>query len=433
MADAAQPIGAERHYIDPNSPEARSAAAGSPVDPAPSYPSDPVDPAPAPAPTPPTQESAPPAPSPDEPPLFDDPRNAIARRAKERGGRAVNLPPNIDFDSIPEGVPLEGQAPIEPAPQEPAPAPAPSGQGNEPQRLAPAGEYTLTVNGNSIRVSREDALRYAGFEDEAHASGVPDASLVKWAQMNLAAEMNLEAARQAKRMARQGDPSGEHHATEPPSPTPAPQDDVRQRRLELMETIQIGEPEAALRAKEELDRMDFEALSTQTRVRERFNSAVEQVNQAVAEAASQNRDILADPMLTDVYKSAIARSVVDELQRVRPDLVTDVKRLELLNNPTEAITAYHGAIAGGHNVRKPADLLNDAARSVRERFVQGQSAAPRHQAPASRQEQKQRLMQQPTRTDYAPQAPASAPPPGHRNLSAVISRMRAARHQGDAY
>jgi hypothetical protein len=429
----ARHIDPQQHYLDPNGPENRAQAEGRPVDDRPSEVSDPVDP-PSSDPAPVTAK-APPAPPKDdeEPPLFRDPRDEIARRARERRAQEEGTRPgilNIDEASIPEGVPIEGQEPAAPPaqPQAAAPQDGPITPPAPPQQRQQAqdGSYKLTVNGSTFNVSKDQLLMYAEL-DEHDARDVPEPALVKIAQKNLAAEQALQAAKEAKRLARQAAPAteGEHHA---PDQQSQPDADTRQRKLQLMETVQIGDPEAALQAKRELDDLEWNERQAQTRLNDAVANAGRQIDEAWKSA--NLADITGDEVKTSAFAGLLPRKLADEVRRVAPEHITDEVYQVLLNEPQRAVAAYQGALAEGRAVRKPAEMIESIASTVRGRFTQPVSTP---QPTTTRVEEKQRLMQQPTRTEYEQPRSQDAQRVNGRDPSAVIAGMRRARHQPSGY
>ena len=444
MADGFKPIDGARHYLDPNSPEARASREGEnapDVQPKPF--ADPAEPSlGAPAARPAARPAAPAetAPQDDAPKLRVDPRTAMFKRIGERTPRSTEgAPLNIDAASIPEGVGFEGddqisddaapaRTPIPPAVQsQNPPVGNPADRGNAPQG------YNLKVNGNHFSVSREDALRYAGLSEE-EARDLPDVSIVKAAQINLAAEMNLTDAKAQRRSAPPAAHLADDHigtdqranGSQPNQPLAASQP----QEAELIEQIQLGDPEQALKAFDELSRR----RQQQNTIVQRAADVQRGIQTDIESFAESNADIAGDPFLADAHRTALVRGAVEELRRVVPHMVSDALVPQLTTNPQLALQCYTAAMADGFKVKKPIDLLKDAADGVRERF--GGKREQRDPAPAptplqTRIEAKRALVQQPTRSQF--EAPSTQPAQQMsraQKASAAIAQMRQSRHQG---
>lgn len=444
IASTTRPVHPEQHMIDPNSPEARAARAGDAVDYQPAPFVEHVEPEPGAPPA-----AAPPAPAareerrdPDQPPLRVDPRNAIYARTREtRPAAAPEARLNIEMMGLPEGVPVverdedfidetdntprERGAVEEAVPRKAAHDPV---QTDLLQHSAPQS-FQLKVNGNQFAVSREDALRYAGLDEET-ARGIPDVAIARAAQINLAAEQRLLDAKQESSSARTAAPGGVGHQAnvgQQPAPVQSPSPPEEDEEA-LLERVQIGEPAEAKKALDALIQRGVQRTLGQTQAQQTMQSMQREVDEAVDAFAAANKDIASDPFLGDAHMTAAVHEAVKELQEKVPAMVTPEVALKLRQNPGAALQAYQAARIDGAPLRRPSEIFDAAAAQVRSRFVSPQPARhdpPPAAAPASRVEEKRRLIQQPTRSDTV-SMDATQGRPARRNPSDVI-RAEAAR------
>jgi hypothetical protein len=119
----------------------------------------------------------------------------------------------------------------------------------------PAKTYTLKVYGNDISVKSFDELaEHAGLDPE-DAAELPEATLIRAAQISLAAQAKLDEARQGRTAARpQADQPANQAANDnldndAPQPQPA---DQRNRVREVVEKIQFGDPDEGATALQQL-------------------------------------------------------------------------------------------------------------------------------------------------------------------------------------
>jgi hypothetical protein len=415
-------VAADRHAVDPNSPQAEALRSGRVPDMAVPPVNDPTEPLPEPSPEP---ERQPPAPRKDldEPPVFaDGGRRGVFERIKARDTRAVEgARPNIDPGSVPEGVGFEDETLSTPTEREP-----PNGRREADAATAP-DKFTLKVYGNTISVTREEARRYAGLDE---ADEIPDAAIVRLAQKNLA----LDEERERVKSQRRGDApplADDHIGTQArttgdsqPEPTPAqPQAD------ELVEKLQMGAPGEALEAFRTIAR----SVLNEGAAQRSLAGAQQVISQEIESFGDANPDVTGDGDMAAAHRAIVARRAADELRRVAPQMVSDAAYQKLVNNPEFAGRAYATAIAEGYKVKPVGSLLEESARTVRQGFASQQQDTPRLDGvprPAhDRAAAKERLLQQP-RSD-APQQfqPPQGQRPQRRSASAVIADIKRARHQ----
>lgn len=379
-----------------------------------------------------------------DPPPVADPRAALAKRFAERraAARAGAVPrshvPNIDGDDItdpshPDYIAGEDDDDDEASHGRTQQAPAGQEDAQPVRSTTPAGErrFQLKVNGSTLNVTREEAIRYAGL-DADEAADLPEPSLLRAAQINLAAEQRLEEAKRASQsrtsVAEPGTPAGEdgQARTEPQQTRRAtPGSDT----VELARELQYGDPEEAAAKIEsyfenKLTQRDT-TLSAQ-RIAQDAVGAIERFGQA-------NDDLNTDDFAADALKTAMVRGIVDELKGVG---ISDAEATYLLNNPQIATQAYVGARASGMKVRDMDSILTEAGSRVRDRFGMKTREAVQpsqtEQPGRSRRDEKQRLVSQPASSGVpsAPRTRQAAPQDRQALASQRIRQMRAGRHQG---
>jgi hypothetical protein len=391
-----------------------------------------------------TPAAAPKASEPQEPVLYDSRSRIYARfnrdRAQEQNGNKTVEATEQDVESamvdpreIPEGVampprpvPAKEQNVNEAAPGEsPATAPQPEA------RLAPSSGYQLKVNGNAFQVSREDLLRYAGV-DEADASGLPDVSLVRAAQINLAAQMRLDEAKQASSGARAARAPGD---TQPEQPQPSqdrtePQAARTPARVtrEEVEAIQLGDPEEAAKVLEGIVAKVVDQRAHQRTIEQRANEIDQELRTAIADFGVKNPDLAANDLALDFVRSQIVREAIADIEKVvvvQPD-----ERAELLNKPELVTLAYKNARLQGRTLRTPAEMFEAAGARVRQAMnlqaVQPAPAAAPFPSQA-RLEAKRALPMQPVRAGAMDQLSRPTAPQERRPVSETRQMMRAMR------
>lgn len=384
-----------------------------------------------------SRTAPPPEPAPAEPEmprLRVDPRDAIA--ARSRAARAARNPDGhtapADRFNIPQGIPVEGdedeaaraaeeaeatRAPVAPqAERRPAPpAAAPSAD----------GRFTLRVDGNDFSVSREELLRYAEVEPD-EAPDYSEISLVKLAQKHLAASSRLEAAKAEAKAARATTPRtpqatipGQDESTA--DATDQPGEQLHQLSdKQLIEKVQFGDADEALAATQLLNQRQFERMSLGERLKE-ING---EIGTTINSFGEKNADIASDGFLQSAHRATLVDMVVDEIAANAPGM-TPNQVAQLKANPNLAMDAYKAARLDGLNVRKPAELFDAAANTVRTRF--GRPTPQREEQrdnppPAqSRTEAKRGLLAQPRPESASMGAPQAAP---RRQTASEVVRAR---------
>ncbi len=390
----------------------------------------------------------------DEPPteptlIQDKSREAIAERFKrqraERRAEAVSPRshvPAVDGDLditdpndpdyiAPENDEQQGDGENDdgeqaPQPRQTAPKPADQRQPEEERR------FELKVNGNTYRVTRDELIQHAGLEP-ADADGIPEVSLQRAAQVNLAAQARLE---DAKRRSTQTRQSGAEQSGTPADEDQTPSDEQDQPRrartpseqaVELIRQIQFGEPEDAAAMVEDL--LDGRLSQHTTELSQ--HQIVEDATNAIAAFGQENADLAADDLMADSLKSQMVRLVVKEL---RP-FINDFQAQLLLNDPQKATQVYVAALAERRGVRPLQEILKESGDVVRQRFnvPRAQRQTPQdsqsRQPQSDRRNEKRMLPRQPAPSGVQQNQRQQPPQDRRANASEVIARMRASRFQ----
>lgn len=382
------------------------------------------------------QSAATPAPGgddePADPPVVgDSARQALAARfaARRAANRAISVPrshvPSVDGDITDPDDP-DYIAPAEEDGDEPAP--------REPAKPA-ARRFTLKVDGNTFDVSREEAFRYAGLDPDADA-GLPEPSVVRAAQINLAAQARLDEAKRERDTQRTRKTATESGI--PADEASTPPDETQTRRsakpgsetVDMVRDIQYGDPEEAAAKIEQY----LENRLTQRETTRTAQSFVEEVQSHIADFGRENGDLASDDVAAETVKSLMVRGIVQDL---KAHGITDAEATQLLNNPELASKAYIGARASGYAVRPMKTILDEAGSTVRSKFRMDRAApadptpTPRASTP-SRRDEKRTLVSQPAPSGMPPER--RQPGPSTLDRQAVASRriqqMKSARFQG---
>ena len=368
------------------------------------------------------RESAPveatPPEEPAEPKQIVDPREAIAARSAARRAKDHAAAENIDPDSAP----IQAHAPGQDDPT--AAAIVEQTRSQHPTiRPDAAKPYELKVNRSAFQASRSELLAACEM-DEGDADGIPDHTLVKIAQKNIAAQMRLD---EAKSLSRNGDttPYAQPQQDYQPAPVPAqPADDD----ADLIQKIQLGDTTEAQQAFNEM----FARRQRADREQQTRASMQNEVGQAVETFGRVNPDIANDAIAADLLRTLSVREAVSELQQKVG--LSEQDCAKLLNNPEMAVQAYTGARIKGYQVRSPAELFASAGQTVRARLnmtapVDNSAAQNLTNAP-DRLAMKRALPQSPARSGAANlSSPAAKPQADVRNPSAIIEQMKRARFQ----
>jgi hypothetical protein len=387
---------------------------------------------PNPTPVAPTPEPAPPAPvearAPSMPEIPVDPRIEIANRFKKqrqteegpftRDASNPNVPPFLQTreptdDTVDD---LSGD--------EPAPPPV------QPVSDTPAEKkIRIKVRSNEFELTRDQLLREAELTEE-EAAGMPETSLIRIAQKNIAANSYLEDARNVEKEARRSlRTSPEHHGTDsdqnaddqpPPPPSRPP---VAPEFKELVEKVQYGEPEEAAAALQQA----VESVATRQQMARFRNEHGNEVAQALEEFQSTNSDLFADEFTAEFVGKAAERLIKDSLVKagLRRE---DVERV--VTSVDAAREAYIEARMVGYKVPAPKELLAQAGAVVRNAFNRpAATSQPQPTAPVlvdTRTVAKRAIPQQPQRATVN-EAVSETPAPKSR--SDAVAQMRKARGQ----
>lgn len=365
---------------------------------------------------------------------FYERRRAIAR-GEQVGGAAVD--PAAPFagkegddeadDSLDEIVRTAREANGE----QPARAP---GQPPAPTQDAPK-TYELKVNRNTYTATREQMLEMAGLTPD-EAQGIPDASLVRAAQINEAARLRLVDTKNTQ--------LSEAADRQPPAPHPeqgndhaAGNQDLGAQGLsalsdtELLQKIQYGDEEEANAA--------FDEKMARANSRQRQTEQRGRVKQTVDEALKRfeqgNPDIVQDAEAMEF----VTNFAVADFRSAMVKAGANPQMVSALSQENAAAT-YSEAVMKGFNLPPVDEILSKAEARTRQVLNKPKGAAPIPplSQPAAPQPQpsaydrrmaaKANLAQTPQRAGS--QVQANQPPPTRENSRmTTLNQMRAARFQ----
>lgn len=334
-------------------------------------------------------------------------------------------------DFTQEGLPPEFVQPA-PAPEAEPQAEAESQPQPEAQPQAQPQTLRLKVNGKELDLPIEEVIAKAQI-------AIASDNLLDKAKNKLAEIDNL--AEQVRLKAQQPSPDGHHAApngqqTEPPlQPTDAQN---RGDGKKLIEAIQFGDPddaerllqeEISRRAQEQVPKVVQEQL-LQQRLRDEGARAAAQLK----EFAEKHKDIAEDPAACAVMEVNTLLLQREDLRKLGLD--PDHLRTDgIPTTPGDIAEAHRFYRANGYAVRSPAQLLEDSLakyqewRGVKkqqtdEAAPQPQVAAPRVELSIARQERRQAVQPQPSRTAQPRQAPQ---PEQSSDRSSIVAKMKAQR------
>jgi hypothetical protein len=401
--------------------EASGIEPGSPRDGVPEIIGEDTPPTPIPAPTPALDQAPANENEPAEPTPVHDPRADIAKRVAER--RAKEREQFIAHEVEPKPLFLEQPA----ANDDNASAPAV----NDNNSPAPeAKTYELKVNGEKASVTREQLLAMADLSAE-DAADLPDAALIKTAQITEAARRRLEAAKNT--------PFGTAPAPAAPAATPAA---IREPQTELspeqsanetpslkdrLEKIQYGDPEEAEAAFE--DAVDLVAAKREAANRMRQVEADQQ--RAIENFGQKYDDVNSHEEASQYVLTKTTAEVINDLRKLG---APEANLIPLRTNPAMAYKAHREARAAGYDVRTPTEILDVAGTAARKLFGLSQEAGQQQPSPTTltparindRQAAKRALSQQPQRSGNPVATDTPAP---QQSRSDAVRKARMARGQ----
>jgi hypothetical protein len=361
-----------------------------------------------------------------EPKPFVDPRKEMAERFRKK--RQEERDQYVAHTDPSTALPLSMQPTEAPANDDNTAAPAVN---DNTGIVPPAADKTfeVKVNGQTAKVSRDQLLAMADLTAE-DAEGLPEATLIKSAQITEAARRRLADAKAT--------PFGAPPAPAAPAATPAantepnaePQSQPSAPRAtpaaikEAIEKMQYGDPEEASAAF--VDALD--ARLDQRSYEQRENVVLQDQNNAIEAFGKKNPDLYANDEASEYLLTRTTTEVINDLRKLG---APEENLIPLRTNPNLAYQAHREARVAGLNVRTPTDILEAAGTAARKLFAIPNGTSQPSAAPAStpandRLAAKRALIQQPQRSGN--QVAAEAPTP-QRTRSAVVQRMRAARGQ----
>lgn len=302
-------------------------------------------------------------------------------------------------------------------------------------------ELELVVYGERYKARKSElAKRY-------DIAGADDATIIRIAQKELAADRRLESSRNAPQPAQP-----EHHrepgaqtreaAPEPTRSSPAKTTLDDEKLEEIASRIQVGDTEEGKAALREI--IEFAAAQSvrAEQVPELIDQAMTQrdhlqeINLAVAKFGEENADLVSKPELRTVVLDVSAQKMREAMAQigVRQDV------LDAMGNNRLAIAdAYHGYRRQGYSLKPTGDLLTDVEGHIRSTFNMPRPSAAQASAPiaspptptVTAQQARERLQRKAT----APQQPrhggtrAEAPQsPRPKTPQEIVNEMRGQRH-----
>lgn len=355
-------------------------------------------------------------------------RELIAERLKLQ--RMADTEANLDELSQLAATGLLTQREPEAAPQPVVPAP----QGG-PAPPAPEISFQVKVRGNEYTASREQLLKMAQMSEE-EAQGLPDAALVRTAQMIASAQSYLSEARDTQRGTRPADrdtgptPEPNNSAERQTDPDRQKPQNTTEKLKDLTRKLQFGDEEEAAPALMEA----VDVILSQRDTQRRSEEAAREVDSKVDQFFEANTDFADNGFMT--------RSLFAEATEVIKDRLAEVLQVDRNQvdgvigiNPVLANKAYNEVIVAGFKLPPPEKVLEQAAASVR----QSLGRTPASQAPSNqpaqppsatdmRLEAKRAIPQSPQRSGL-PSFAMSDKPPSPFSMSDAINAMKRGRGQ----
>lgn len=379
----------------------------------------------------------------------DPKRDEIAQRYREKQAEeaaAARAEAEAD-DGSEDGDGGSAGAPVE------APEPAAPAATEEPEADK---ILTLVVHGERQHFKRSDLI------DAFDLGGIPDDAIIRIAQKEIAADQRL---RKVKERENQSLPDPERPtraADDPldpenppatadanadglgPDGSPPAQDQGTEEKLtDIVSRIQLGDADegtAAAREFLKLARLTPEEIAQAVQQSNQQQAHKNEVAEVLGKFARENTDIATDPDLFEVYQSALASSMVQDLKSVG---YSD-EQLKPILGDRQRIAAQHRRVRNaGFQVRSLEKAFEDTTEYVRTKFklpkpnpnpgTGGRPASDPHPQPAAPTPDQTRLRI--GRKEAAQQQPRQgtarvAPPQGGsrpKTTRDVIADMRAAR------
>lgn len=370
-------------------------------------------------------------PQPAPPPVkgkFDDRRAEIVARFRTEGrGQQVEDQTDDISQFARSGLPPEFAMP------QPEPIEQPDAQLEpEPQPQAPAPKIKLKVRGQEVEMTLDEVIA------KAQIATASDDYLGEAKNLRDQAEVFFRQARDgAPRPAQTAQhPDGQNGSQTADQDAPtgeAPQHPEGDPLTELIETIQFGDP---TKARGLLD--DTLSRITTNKVNEALQTArLRDEGARTAEVLdtfkTQHPELANDPMAGAAIERRMYDLQIDDLKKLGVDpskIPTESGKV----TPADIAVAHRYYRANGFKVRGPADMLEQATND----FVTWKGgdktvdpttpqAPPRIEVRVDRDQRRQSIPQQPSRT-APPRTPAQQPPQ-QRDRSSIVQDMLAARNK----
>lgn len=329
------------------------------------------------------------------PVVKDDKRDVIVRRAREkRDADRVKAAENLAADKAALGLSTTSPAVIRPptearreAPQvanEPVPAPA---AGIEPapaldQNAQPAQDFTLTVNGQRMKKSRDEVIALAQIAVAGDSRLEETKRLLKEAQALHAQAPEHQPADPGP--SARPDPTTSHRATEhqpaPPRESKPASDPAKLKAI--VERIQLGDADEGVAAIGELMDIvkgeagkpaDANAVAAMVQQHMANTETKREIDTAVAAFQAAYPEIAADELLADAGRTAIRNELIRDLKSCG---VSDDDIAPLRGDARALAYAQRQLRTAGHPVRTYQQLLSDTGKVLSQRFGIGTKPAP---------------------------------------------------------
>jgi hypothetical protein len=375
-----------------------------------------------------TDDTPPPVP----PPVrgkYDEKRAEIRARFREHRGEQNDDNTDQISDFVQEGMPPDFVQ-AEPQDGDTVTEPAPEPQDGEPPVLPKT--IRLKVHGKEIDLPLDEVVKNA--QIALASDNILDKAKSKLGEIDQLYEQVRSRAQQSSPGGQQANPNGQQ-TEQPTEPLVDPNQDDGKK---FVEAIQFGDPEEAQRLfNEEVTRRVNQTASKTV--------AEQLLNQRMRDEGARAMKVLNDftEKHSDVANDPRARAVIEQetLRLQAEDLVKiglDPAKIRPDGQPATAgdiANAHKFYRAEGFAVRSPADLLETAFteyqtwRGVKKQPDQDSQqqpikAAPRVAVSVERQERRQQVQPQPSRTG-TPRQIQPAPPP--RDRSQIVNDMKASR------
>jgi hypothetical protein len=376
-------------------------------------------------------------------PRVDNKRDAIVARFRE--GRTED---DADRDEISDfarsGLPQDFQHPVpDIAPQDAPLAAEADAQPQVPAQEAepvPAPKVRLKVRGQDIDITQEELIAAA-------QKGLAGDDYLREARTKLDEVDSLlrDTRNRATHPAQHGTHPAVHDGVQNGEPQPAPQVDPQQPEddplQKAIEAIQYGDPADARQLLGDTIQQAAASAAQSTLQAERAKDEVARSRKVLQEFATQHPELAQDPRARAAMEATVYELQIEDLKQLGIDPAKLPTRTGLVT-PSDIAQAHLWYRTQGYRVRSPADLLEKAHKDFQE-WRGGakpnigedppavdphtQPLPPRVEVRVDREQRRQAIPAQPSRS-AAPPRQGNVPPAAQtRDRSTIVSDMRAKR------